>query len=53
MSIPLKQKSVMDRNASQYYIPCIYFMYIHQVWQLKINIKLCSKIDVSVCVTSI
>ena len=48
MLIPLMQKVIMIRNAHKYDISCIYFIYIHQVWQHQINIKLYGTIDVSV-----
>ena len=48
--IPLMQKSIIDRNAKKYDLPCIYFtyMYIHQAWWYQINRKLYGQIDVNV-----
>ena len=48
MLIPLMQKAIMDRTASKYDLACIYFMYIHQVWQHQINIKKYGQIHVNV-----
>ena len=38
----------MDSTAYEYDRPCIYFMYIHHVWQHQIKIKLHGQIDVNV-----
>ena len=43
-----QQKTIMDRNAHKYDLACIYFMYIHLVWQHQINIKLYGQIDINV-----
>ena len=44
--ISLMQKAI--EMLKQYYLPCMYFMYIHQIWQHQINIKMYGQIEVSV-----
>ena len=46
--IQLMQKAIVDTNAENHDLPCIYFMYIHQVCQHQINIKLYGQMDVDI-----
>ena len=48
----LMQKAIMNSNAYKYDLPCIFVMYIHQVWQHQINksnsmIKYMSMFDIN------